>query len=34
MGKVKLLLSERRIIECAVVGVDEDGSFPDGETRR
>ena len=30
MGKVKLLLSERRMIECAIAGVDEDGRFPDG----
>ncbi len=29
MGKVKLLLSERRIIECAVAGVDEDGDYPE-----
>lgn len=29
MGKVKLLLSERRIIECAIDGVDEDGDYHD-----
>ncbi len=29
MGKAKLLLSERRIIECAVAGLDEEGYYPE-----